>query len=71
MSVLHYNQSGVNVSTYAGPTRVDGQPRRRWQITNELTGEYITLDAFGLKALLDFLTSPQTVKCARKTCDHE
>lgn len=38
-------RAGVAINTYAGPARTDGGPRIRWQITNELTGQWVTLSA--------------------------
>lgn len=42
MSTDRYEAEGIAVNTYAGPP-VTHRRRRRWQITNELTGQFVTM----------------------------
>lgn len=51
MSTDIWERDGVAVSSYAGPPTADGKTRKRYQITNELTGEYVTLSADQYSAL--------------------
>lgn len=44
--------AGVAVTRYAGPPRPDAAPRRRYQITNEWNGEYVTFDAEQMAVLV-------------------
>lgn len=40
---IYISPTDVSIITYVGPSVPDGESRKRYQITNEVTGEYVTL----------------------------
>lgn len=61
--LLEHNQ--LMITRYAGPATTDGQPRQRFQISNEATGEYVTLSWKQLQTLIFWIAEQNTESILR------
>lgn len=65
MSTTLAEFSGVNVTRYAGAAVEGETTRRRYQITNEATGEYVTLSEVQLFGFVEWLASTDGIAITR------